>query len=299
MSTTSNPRCLGYKMTKETLYNKILTLDGGKYRSFCKMVSDVSPVLLTETPYQTEFDVISICTSGYIKSTYRGQEAIFEKNCFSLLLNDSLCEFKERSEDFKGEFIFLSLDFAQKLKFEDYLPLTLFFRYHPILKLSDDEMDHLVQFFKLLKVVIEIDDNQGKEKMIRTLFGYLFQLIQQMREYNDSKIMTEEKRIVEIFSAFDSLLKVNYKKSRASGFYADKLCISSNYLYKVVKTMTGLSTKDFIMEHIILEAKRMLDEQENVDVQKVALELGFPNQSSFSKCFKLHLGVSPSEYKRE
>ena len=282
-----------------TIYDKILNLEGGRYGSFCKLVSDVSPVVLTGSPYQLEFDVISICTSGYIKATYRGQELLFTKNCFSLLLNDSLCEYKEQSEDFEGEFFFLSLDFAHRLKFENYLPLALFFHHHPILKVSDDEMDHLVQFFKLLKEAIEIDDNQGKEKMIRTLFGYLFQLIQQMKEYNESKIMTEEKRIVEIFSAFDSLLKANYKKSRASGFYADQLCISSNYLYKVVKTMTGLSTKDFIMEHIILEAKRMLDEQENVDVQKVALELGFPNQSSFSKCFKLHLGVSPSEYKRE
>ena len=52
-----------------------------------------------------------------------------------------------------------------------------------------------------------------------------------------------------------------------------------------------------IDEFVILEAKNLL-RFSGKNIQQIAYELNFPNQSSFGKYFKHLTGMSPSEYQR-
>jgi AraC-like DNA-binding protein len=100
-------------------------------------------------------------------------------------------------------------------------------------------------------------------------------------------------------AVLEKYLKVvqdNYKEQRGLEFYADKLCVTSKHLSKVIKETSGKPANDWIDELVALEAKALL-KSTNMTIQQISDELNFPSQSFFGKYFKRVAGVSPSEYK--
>jgi len=80
-------------------------------------------------------------------------------------------------------------------------------------------------------------------------------------------------------------------------FYADKLCISSRYLFKVCKSETGKTPKELIHQFLIGEIKNALLTSESSN-QQIADRFGFPDQSAFGQFFKRQVGLSPSEFRK-
>lgn len=79
-------------------------------------------------------------------------------------------------------------------------------------------------------------------------------------------------------------------------FYADKLCLTPNYLSGVVKDYTGKTATEWVNEFVILEAKIMLTDSE-LSIQEIAYQLHFTDQSAFGKYFKQLVGISPKLYR--
>lgn len=83
-------------------------------------------------------------------------------------------------------------------------------------------------------------------------------------------------------------------------YSVDVLCeeagLSRTHLHRKMKELTGLSAGEFIRNIRLEQAARLLKERK-VNVSQVAYSLGFNNAAYFSKAFKQHFGVPPSEYK--
>jgi len=101
----------------------------------------------------------------------------------------------------------------------------------------------------------------------------------------------------ELFDDFQTLLWEHCKKNRNVKFYADKLCITTQYLSSILKEQSGKSASQWIQETLITEAKGML-KSPRVNVQQVANKLNFPDQSTFGKFFKKHTGISPMTFRK-
>ncbi len=84
---------------------------------------------------------------------------------------------------------------------------------------------------------------------------------------------------------------------RSVQFYAGQMFVTPKYLTKITKDSTNKTVRQFIDEMVIAEAKIFLDTP-SVSIANVADELNFSDQFFFSKFFKNHTGLSPSEYKR-
>ncbi|WP_224483578.1 helix-turn-helix domain-containing protein [Robertkochia aurantiaca] len=95
---------------------------------------------------------------------------------------------------------------------------------------------------------------------------------------------------------FRKLVNQNYAVWHKAGDYAQQLSITPNYLNKLVKTYLSSSTKDFIQNRIIIEAKRRLLNPKN-SVKSVAYELGYSNPSQLSKMFKACTGKTLTEFR--
>ena len=80
-------------------------------------------------------------------------------------------------------------------------------------------------------------------------------------------------------------------------FYASQLYITPKYLSLLIKEATGRSAAEWIDEFVIMEAKNML-RFSGKNVQQVAYDLNFPNQSAFGKYFKHLTGMSPTRFQR-
>ncbi|MBR5527434.1 MAG: AraC family transcriptional regulator [Clostridia bacterium] len=76
--------------------------------------------------------------------------------------------------------------------------------------------------------------------------------------------------------------------AKHTGYNADYLC-------RVFKKTFGVTLKKYIAEETIKKAKLMLCES-GKSITGTALELGFENENLFTKFFKYHEGITPSQY---
>ncbi|MFC0878575.1 AraC family transcriptional regulator [Saccharicrinis sp. FJH2] len=95
---------------------------------------------------------------------------------------------------------------------------------------------------------------------------------------------------------FKNLIEQHFRINHKVSDYADMLSVTSDYLNKSVKALTGKSAKEYILHRIILEAKRSLLFTELTN-KELAYELGFEEPAHFSNFFKRYSGVAPLEFR--
>ena len=108
---------------------------------------------------------------------------------------------------------------------------------------------------------------------------------------------TEMKRADSILKEFASLLTEHVKTETNIGFYAEKLCISKQYLSLIVKDKMRVSVGTAIAAMRTEIAARLLRDPD-LTIQEVAEQMSFADQSSFGKFFKKHTGLSPLKYRQ-
>ncbi|MBN2213794.1 MAG: response regulator [Bacteroidales bacterium] len=76
---------------------------------------------------------------------------------------------------------------------------------------------------------------------------------------------------------------------------AAEMCVSRSLLHKKLTSIADLSANDFITS-MRLKKSALLLMQGNLNISEIAFEVGFNDPKYFSRCFKKHFGISPSEY---
>jgi AraC-like DNA-binding protein len=113
-------------------------------------------------------------------------------------------------------------------------------------------------------------------------------------EQQESKSMT---RHDVIFSQFIRLLGEHFRTERRVNWYAKQLCLTPKYLSEAIKLISKRTPNEWIDDYVVLEI-RVLLKNSTKSIKEITEELHFPNQSFFSKYFKEHVGVSPSDYRK-
>ena len=108
---------------------------------------------------------------------------------------------------------------------------------------------------------------------------------------------SEMKRSDSIMKEFTGLLVEHIMKETGVEFYAEKLCISKQYLSLIVKEKTQVSVGKIISIMRMEEASRLLRDPE-LTLQQIAEALSFSDQSSFGKFFRKHSGMTPMKYRQ-
>ncbi|MGI0106668.1 hybrid sensor histidine kinase/response regulator transcription factor [Salinimicrobium sp. WS361] len=80
---------------------------------------------------------------------------------------------------------------------------------------------------------------------------------------------------------------------------ADEFNLSRSQLYRKIKNLTGLTANELIRKIRLERAKELLEENANSSISEISYNVGFSSPSYFSKCFKGHFGVLPTEIKGE
>jgi len=79
---------------------------------------------------------------------------------------------------------------------------------------------------------------------------------------------------------------------------AKYLCITPNHLYRTFKNEVGMSVIDYINKKRIEESIKLI-KSTNLQIQRIAEEVGINDISYFSKVFKKQVGKSPTQYRKE
>lgn len=173
---------------------------------------------------------------------------------------------------------------------------------NPRLNLNHDEAELLMRYLKLLHLnTTSNSDDLYIRSISRCLIAsIIYQLMQftavRSEARREQEIRTFNRRTNYVHD-FMELLYRHHKQERSVAFYAEKLFITPKYLSLIIKEATGRTAAEWIDEYVILEAKNMLRFSRK-NIQQIAYDLNFSNQSSFGKYFKNLTGMSPSSYQR-
>lgn len=100
-----------------------------------------------------------------------------------------------------------------------------------------------------------------------------------------------------IFRAFQRRVELHFRERHDAEYYASALGYSPRTVLRAVQDATGRSSKRYILDRIVLEAKRLLV-HEGLSASACATVLGFTDPSNFSAVFRQAEGLSPGRWLR-
>jgi len=150
----------------------------------------------------------------------------------------------------------------------------------------------------LLSGLFQLLHASGKQKKAEVILAHLHTLLTEFNtayfeEYQGQEINANTK--LSKYIAFKLTVENNLADQHDVQSIADKLALTSNTLYSIVKEYAGVSPKEWIINRLMLEAQRKLL-YSSVSVKELAYELGFNDPRYFSRVFKKSTGKSVSSY---
>ncbi len=121
---------------------------------------------------------------------------------------------------------------------------------------------------------------------------FLSRIYLQIIEYGEKLKDDGKSHISKIMEYIQS----NYKKDIAINTLADHVGLSYSHVRKIFNDETGENIVNYINNMRIEEAQRLL-RQSSMNINDIALSLGYNNKQSFNRFFKKYVGINPGEYR--
>ena len=126
-------------------------------------------------------------------------------------------------------------------------------------------------------------------------FLTLLYLNQDRNRYRDNSAMTPtEKKIYSITSYIHS----HYTEDLSLEMLRQKFFMSGCYLSHQFKDVTGFTVTDYIQMTRVRNVQAMLIGTQ-IPITEAALRCGFSSFSQFNRVFRKHIGMAPSEYRKQ
>jgi len=107
---------------------------------------------------------------------------------------------------------------------------------------------------------------------------------------------TNLSRPAQLSQQFKKLLVQHVCSTKSPSDYASKLNISEPYLNEVLKKTTGLSVSYWILNEVMLEARRLLYYSQ-LNVKEITHKLGYDDPAYFSRLFKKATNITPLAFR--
>ncbi len=177
-----------------------------------------------------------------------------------------------------------------------------FFSYevNEALHLSEEERSIVMDCLKIIRMELE----HGVDKHSKTLLvNHIELLLNYCMRFYERQFITRGKTNRDVLTRFENLLDEYFESTLAEQdglptvkYFADKLCLSSNYFGDMFKKETGKSPQEYIQEKVIELAKERISGTADT-VSQIAYSLGFQYPQHFCRLFKKRVGYTPSEYR--
>lgn len=244
-------------------------------------------------PTKLDHAIIAVATSGHCNLKVNIKEYEIEAPMLLTLMPGQIVEFGEYSINFEGYAIALSKRFIDIVNLPGWQQQYMNIYNNPVREISAEIQAGMKVIFSILHHAAEDKENPFRLQVIENLIR-VFYYGGLSKFHNLKDIQQGQKN--SIVERFIELVHQHYREERQIGYYADRLCITPKYLSKLVKENTGRSAGEWIENHVILDARAML-QSSDMTIQQIAASLNFPNQSFFGKYFKRATGLSPKQYR--
>lgn len=264
--------------------------------------TDISCLPLTEHATYLEEGVGGLCTGGTAIIELFSMRRQISKNDLVTILPCQLASIHKVSDDFS--MTFFKVD---KVMFMDIMSslgrITPDFFFHMRkdfqVPISVNEAKRFLGFCRAIDFRTNNDDPAFRREtilhLLRIYYWDFYVHFQKKTRKRNTPLLNSNKESIAM--KFAMLVFENRETHREVAYYADQLCISPLYLTKVIQEVNGRSARDMIADYTIIGIKALL-RNADITIKDVVRQSGFSSQSSFSRFFRKHTGMSPLEYRR-
>ena len=255
---------------------------------------------LTAYPSYIHYSIIGFCLRGSAELNVHACKHLWVANELIVILPGMLASVRKRSADFLANYFVISNSLHHDVlsgicRFS--IDFYFYMRSHYFYPLKGEAIKRFEYFYELICYRTAPPGSWYPRLAVVSLLRILYLDIYSDFKSNSAQIsLQEDSRKMELTRQFFLLIMEHYKKKREVSFYADKLHLSPKYLTMVVKEVSGKSVRDWITEYTLLEIKALLMDSA-LTIQEIVNCTNFVNQSSLSRFFRKHTGMSPKAYR--
>jgi YesN/AraC family two-component response regulator len=265
-------------------------------------LENIGQIIPFQAPYRSNQYTVMLMQKGAIHVKVDLLDYTAKKDDLLFIAPNATKQFVEASEDCAFIVLVFTQDFlTQTIVNIKHIDAFDFFSTQsaPLFRIEQEDADLLYKHLLLLqeKTLSRPAHPFHMEILKHAFMEWLYEwaaIYMRLNAMNKVQMTRKENLVMR----FLKILMAHFKEERSVQYYAGQLYISPKYLTETVKEVTGKTAGELIDESVIMEAKILLSNTQ-VPVAQVARELYFSDQFFFSKYFKKHTGLTPSEYRKE
>lgn len=180
------------------------------------------------------------------------------------------------------------------------MPSFTYFSYNTneALLMTAEQRSTIVKMMEAVrKELLESDDENTRHIVV----AYLTLILEYIARYYASQLSLQTKSSSDLLTRFENLLNRYYAEGmqQAHGlptvkYCAQELFLSTNYFGDLIRKMTDDTASNVIRRFVMQRAQQLLIS--GTSITATAEQLGFDYPQHFTRMFKKHFGMSPSQY---
>lgn len=187
----------------------------------------------------------------------------------------------EFSPDFAAECVLVDTDMVNE---------------NTIYHLTEEKHKSVSDVFNIIHNIVR-HQHINKVEMIQSMFNVLRLILEEL-PYEERSISHDFKHKKEVYEIFLHHLYRNFRQERQIRFYASKMNVSTAYLSRLVKEISGSTINEHVTSLIYKEACNLLSHSD-MTIGEIADALSFSDQSALTNFFKMRAGMTPLAYRNK
>lgn len=244
---------------------------------------DVLPHFKEMVQQRTLFTKLLLIRKGTATVVISEQDERKTLNADSLLVMTSrhVINEIELSPDFEAECVLVDTDMVNE---------------NTIYHLTEEKHKSVSDVFNIIHNIVR-HQHINKVEMIQSMFNVLRLILEEL-PYEERSISHDFKHKKEVYEIFLHHLYRNFRKERQIRFYASKMNVSTTYLSRLVKEISGSTINEHVTSLIYKEACNLLSHSD-MSIGEIADALSFSDQSALTNFFKMRAGMTPLAYRNK
>lgn len=165
-----------------------------------------------------------------------------------------------------------------------------------IFQLTEEKHKSVSDVFNIIHNIV-CHQHINKVEMIQSMFNVLRLILEEL-PYEERSISHDFKHKKEVYEIFLHHLYRNFRKERQIRFYASNMNVSTAYLSRLVKEISGSTINEHVTSLIYKEACNLLSHSD-MSIGEIADALSFSDQSALTNFFKMRAGLTPLAYRNK
>ncbi len=251
-------------------------------------------------PLITDGCIVMICTKGFSSISVNFSKQVFREGDVALVFSDVLFVPYNKSALFEVAYISLPKPILEEAFYKiTSLPFWDFICQYPILRPSKEQFKLILNWHETTKWVIDecVSDFQTSI-LSKSIYNLLLAIYSEItRNEYIVKHRIKKDRSWELINKFAFLINKHCEDTRDVNFYANEMCITTDYLYKITTNILHQSPKEIIDQYVIARIKALLTGTD-MTINDIAQNLKFEYPSYMCRFFKRKTGYTLVDFRK-